>query len=508
MGIDHAGKQGTKGMSSICCVIIVVNNSLRKRMKTRILLLLAIIASLFVGFSIPVGAQATLYENYTAGGDADSVAIYGGNFVAEQFTSNATSHTVTAITVELLRVGTPSAIEIGLWNAAAGVPTTEITSTILTGTSLSTTYTFYTVLITSTSLQPSTQYAVVVSVPSGDNANYVQWHQDAGGGLASAIGSDSADSGISWTPDAGGADYLFQIWGGVVFDVVGANVFEDYLVDGDWLIVIETINSYPVYAESADVSRYFNVQLLNVAGTAVLGATTLKDWGYAPCAIYLSPTSVIPLTSGSAYIIKMIGTFIGNPSTTYVLTAEDWAGGDLRYLDQWCLKTAKSMNDYDGNTTTVPYTTKTSVGGEVLTTYGGGDFIDSIPMIMSVRPDLFETSTTIPDYEVGTATNAYDTAHDWEDQVGVIIEGDAAAFGTVFGITAKQFLQLGVWLAYIGAMLFIFASKQGAETVFVGLMCIPILLIGLNFRLIEFYIIGVMATLAVLLFVVKMWFTK
>lgn len=472
----------------------------------RILIALIIAVSLFVGTTLVANAIATKYEFWTGVGDANSISIYGGEIVAQQFTSNATSHTVTAINVELLRVGTPNLVKVSLYNAVAGTPTTEITSATLVGTALSLSYTMYTFLIPTTSFLPSTQYAVVISCPSGDNANYVMWHQDSGGGLASAQGNHSHDSGISWTAEAG-VDYLFEIYGGTVFSVVGANVYEDYLVDGDWLIVVETINSYPNYT-TEDASRYFNVQLLNVAGASILAATTLKSWGDAPCAIYLSPTSVLPLTSGSAYIIRMIGTFAGFPSTIYVLTVADWAGSDLRYLDNWCLKTAKSMNIYDGNTSTNPYTTKTSMGGEVLTTYGGGDFIIGIPSIMAVRPDLFETSTRTPDYDTGTATNAYDTATTWQAQVGATIAGDAAVFGTVLGVTAKQFLSLGIWTFYILAMLFVFSSTQGAESVFVMILCVPVMLIGLNFRIIDMQVFVVTCALSVLLFLFKTWFSR
>ena len=476
-------------------------------MKRSLLAVIVIILSLITSV-MPVSAAPIIHEFWNTGGDANSADIYGAIIVAQQFTSEATSHTVTAIAVEMLRVGTPSNVEIELWNAAAGEPTTKIGGTSILGTALSTSYTKYIVAFPTYSLLPSTQYAVVVSVPSGDNANYVRWHQDSGGGLAAAIGSDSTDSGINWTVDAGGADYLFEIYGDVVFEVPGAHVFSDYLVSGDWLITVDAINSYPGYADVSDPERYFNVQVLNVAGTAVLAATTLKSWGEAPVGIYLSPTTVSALTYNSAYIIRMIGTFAGTPSTNYVLTGTDWVGSDLRYLDQWCLTTAKKMNTYDGNTSTQPYTTNISGTGEVLTTYGGGFFTTGIPSIMQIRPDLFQSSTTTPSYETGTATNVYDNEVAWTVQVGTTIAADATIWGTLFGVTAKQYMALGIWAAFIFAMLFTFTSRQGAETVFVMVLSAPILLTGVYFRIIDIQVVLVMAAIAVLLFVLKMWFTK
>ena len=463
--------------------------------------------------AIPVYAASTLREYYNTGGDANSANIYGGNFVAQQFTSDATSHTVDYIKLELLKVGTPSILEVSLYDvdSVTHKPTTVITSVSYAGTVLSTSYAMHEFDITDTSLLPSTEYAIVVSCLNGDNANYVQWHQDSGGGLANAIGSDSTDSGVTWTIDAGGADYLFEIWGEEVFEVVGANVFEDYIEDGDWLITIETINAYPEYYNTSDPSRYFNVQLLDVAGANVLASTTLKNWGDSVCAIYLSPTVVTSLTSGSAYIIQMIGTFTGNPYVQYTLQNtvddNDWAGSDPRYLDQWCITVAKHMNAYDGNTSTNPYTTKTS-DGEILTTYGGSDFIVAIPEIMEIRPDLFETASHTPNYDVVDPTNAYDDATTWQAQVGATIADDADAMADVLGVTAKQFLSMGIWAVYAFCMLFIFASRGGAETIFTMVLCIPVLLVGLNFRIIEMQVFTVASALAVLLFVLKMFFTK
>lgn len=479
----------------------------------RVLLVMMMAVSLAIGVSLPSSASPVIYEYWNTGGDANSIAIYGGEVVAEQFTSEATSHSVTSIRVELLRVGTPSSVTVALWNASAGVPTTEITSVTYTGTILSLSYTMYSFDITDQVLLPSTQYAIVVSCTAGDNANYVQWHQDSGGGLANAVGLHSHDSGISWTSDTP-ADYLFEIYGDVVFQVVGANVFQDYLVDGDWLIVIECINNYPEYYTSSIPSRYFNIQLLDVTGTNILAATTLKSWGYAPESIYLSPSSVTALTVGDAYIIRMIGTFTGAPSTSYTLqnTASqmDWQGSDLYYLDQWCLKVANRMHNYDYGVgvTTNPYTIGDSDGNNVISSIIQYKFTTGIIAIMDIRPNIFATIVLNPDYTIEPVNNAWDNLYTWQNQVGTTISSDATTFGGVFGITAKQFLSMGVWLIYIACMLFVFASNKGSETAFALVLCVPVLFIGLHFRLIEGYIIAMLAVFSLLLFLMKTWFNK
>jgi hypothetical protein len=297
----------------------------------------------------------------------------------------------------------------------------------------------------------------------------------------------------------------------LTFEVVGAKVFSDYLVDGDWLIGVELKNRYTNYDNVTDPSQYFHVQMLNDAGT-IIGATTLKSWGYSVASIYLNPTIVSSLTYGDNFTIRMIGTFTGTPSTTYVLQNSvdnnDWLGDDKRYLDQWCVNTAEAMNAYDGNTATNPYTTEETGFGEILTVFGGAKFVVAIPEIMSVRPDLFQRTSRTPDYETGTATNAYDSATTWQAQVGTQVAADAAVFGNLLGISAKSFLSMGIWMFYVFAMLYVFFNKQGAETPVVLVLCIPVLLVGREFRIIESQVFNIMAVLALLLFVVKMWFTK
>ena len=479
-----------------------------------LIVVIMVVVSLVI--ASPVFAALTKYEYMDTNDDADSGQIYGGNYIAEIFKSNATViHTVTQIAVDLKRVGTPGNVNVGLKAVSAGVPAgADLTSGTLNGSAMSTSQQFYKFDVPAYTLIPNTDYAIVVSLEGGVAAtDYILWRNDSGGdGSANTVGLTSTNSGVSWTP--GVPDYLFQIFGNTAFDVVDAIVVEDYVEDGDWLIVAECINLYPNYYNQTDPTIYFNVQLLNVAGTSVIAATTLKTWGDAPVAIYLSPSMVTSLTRGSPYIIRMWGTFTGNPTDPYVLsntsTNNDWVGSDKRYLDQWCLKTAKSMNIYDNNTTSQPYTTKRSDGGEVLTTYGGGDFVIGIPSIMNVRPDLFQTSVRTPSYDPGTATNAFDNAATWQNQVGTQIATDATAFGAVIGVTAKQFLSIGIWAIYILSMIFVFASSkgQGAETVFVGLVNLPILYAGLHFRIIDFQVFGIMCVFAILLFLLKVWFSK
>jgi hypothetical protein len=467
--------------------------------------------------ALPVHAVVPELLAYVwGGGDGDSNDIYGSEYSAEIFLSNEAS-TATMISLWLKRTGSPGDVKVSLRATLAGEPIyDDLTYAILDADTFSSSYNIYNFDISDYNILPNTYYAIVVQLIGGEAAtDYISWWQDSGGdGSADSFGLHSANGGITWVDDSP-TDYLFEVWGTSIFQVVSANVFESYAVTGDWLITVNTINDYPGYSGTTNPEQYFSVQLLDVAGANVLAATTLKSYGDSVCAIYLSPTSVSALTSGSAYIIRMIGSFAGTPSVSYTLqhtaSNEDWQGSDLRHLDQWCITTAKLINTYDGNTTN-QYTTKSSTTGkEILTTEVNSVFAGGIPNLMDIRPDLFETSTAKPIYDKGTATNAYDNlygANGWQIQVGSTIAADANAWGSVLGISAKQFLSLAIWLAYLFAMLFIFVNKSGAETVFAVIICIPILFIGWQFRIIESQIILIAAAVMVLGFVIKMWFTK
>lgn len=477
--------------------------------KLRILAIICIVIVSIIT-TTPVYATPALHENVTSTGDADSIDIYGGEFVAQIFTSEATAHSVTSIKLELKRTGSPGLVHVSLRAVAAGVPTgSDLTTGVLNATAMSTAYKLQEFTMTEYALLPATDYAIIIQLDGGVAAtDFINWHQDSGGGgVTAGFGLHSHTSGIAWTSDTP-ADYLYEIYGNIVMQVKGANVFTDYLVTGDWLITIECVNVYPNYVYITDASRNFNIQLLNPAGTVVLAATTLKSWGDAPAAIYLNPTSVLPLTFGAAYIIRMIGTFVGTPSVQYTLVASDWAGSDLKLLDNWCINTANSMNVYDGNTLLHPYTRKVSGIGYVLTTEGGADFTLAIPAIEAERTTLFETYKTQPSLTLGTSNPVYDNAFTWQNQVGVRVTADATTFGALLGITGKDFLALGFWIIIIGAMLFVFFNHQGSETPIVLVLCIPILLYANYLRVISIQVTLVASAIMALLFSLKFWVSR
>ena len=106
------------------------------------------------------------------------------------------------------------------------------------GDTIADTYDWVKIDLTETSLEATTEYAIVIRAVAGDTDNDIQWREDDAGGLADAGAYTSTNSGVSWTIEAGGADYLFEVWGYPTIDLISAKVFRGYLEPDDILFVI------------------------------------------------------------------------------------------------------------------------------------------------------------------------------------------------------------------------------------------------------------------------------
>lgn len=406
--------------------------------------------------------DTNLYERLNTGQDASSDPIYGGNCVAMQFKTDATTqnlttavaHTVTKVQLYLQRSGTPGDIIVSLRKASGGLPstTTDLATGTYDGDDLTLTYNWCEIELTfvssSNSIEADTDYALVLKAPSGTAANYVEWGVDAGGGLANAESSHSVDGGISWTTDAP-EDALFQVFGTTALKVIGANVFQNYLVTGDLLIGIEAFNVYPPYVNTSNASNCFQVQLIGLDTTTVLAAVPMTAWGYRPESIYLSPSSASALTGGGAYIIRIKG-LIGAtpPSDDYTLIGSsstqpsDWKGTNLDYLDDWIIEVGYRIQDYEG-TGINSIVTGTTDGGEILTDIGGAIFTNGISGIAQERPDVFMVPKSKPLFPTTTNAATYDSSKNYQLLLGTPIANDLDTWGSLFSISGQNF---GGWL--------------------------------------------------------------
>jgi hypothetical protein len=478
--------------------------------KLRIPLVALIVALLFISFFgvNQVFAAETEYEKLDTGQDADSSDIYGVNMTAMQFTSQSTAHTVTKIKVYLMRSGSPGTVTCELREAAAGVPIGEaLTYGVASGNSFSAAaYAWITFdLSDEYSLSASTQYAIVISAVNGDAANYVLWGQDAGGGLASAISSDSTDGGSTWVA-AATADGLFEIWGNGVLSIESVMAFRGYIEANDLLFVAEIINNYPPYANTENAKDYFQMQLLGTDGVTVLAASPITAWGNKPQSVYLSANAATPITYGGGYYIRIIGTFASPPSVSQILISGNWKD-NLLYLDDWVIKTAYNIQTYYGYSGTSALVQYVTQSNEILTDAGGAIFANGIPGIATIRPNIFAVAKSKPLAPTATANNVFDSTS-YVAMVGTPIATDLAVFGNVFGISGQNFAGWGIGILIAVATIagMILGGRAAiAVLVVVGL---PLALIG-NYT----HVLGIQWTLVpvialFMIFVLRFWWSR
>jgi len=445
----------------------------------------------------------TLYEYLNTGGDGNSGAIYSANWTAEQFTSGNVSHTVTSVRVPLQRVGTyPGTVSLSITHADTDNFSTgaDLTVAYLNGDAMSDIeYVWYDFDVSDISLSANASYAIVVRATSGNATDYIQWQKDAGGALAGAVGSHSSDSGITWVSDTP-ADYLFEIWGETVISVEDIQVFTGYIEDGDWLITITYKNTYAPYYPTEDVGTYFYLQLLD--DTTVKAQVNCPTWGYRVGSIYISKAYADTLEWGSTdYKVRLIGSFGTNPYSDYAFQALDWTGGELIFLDKWVLSQARTIGVYDDTALTVFLTTHS----EVLNATGETIFIDGIPSLDDVRPDIFEMTASAPEHEGAEYTHPMQTGTNWQVQLGATLSGILTNFGSYISIDGDT---LGGFLIFIGFIVILGLMAAIGHLVLGFALGYVVLLVGAYLGLIHYALLGVVTFLMVAIFVYKVWLEK
>ena len=223
---------------------------------------------------------------------------------------------------------------------------------------------------------------------------------------------------------------------GTLPQIQDVKVFEGFKNTGDWLITIRYLNLFTPYYDTYDVRQYFALQLLDTTGT-VRATTVCPAWGNKVGCIYLAPSQVTALNWGTGYTVRIYGTFTGNPYTSYTLQGTDWIGVDLTKLDSWVITSAGVIGTYYSDV----LTTNISTRGEVLNTDGASIMNTGIPGLMTVRPNLFQISKSVPS---GSTTTFVQTNRQsgWQAVVGTDttqILTDIGSFGGVDGRTVGVF---------------------------------------------------------------------
>ena len=452
---------------------------------------------------ISTTGSPVVYEYLNTGGDTNSDPIYGQNWAAEYFTVGAESHTVTSVILSLQRTLEPGTVTVSIKHADGdGKPTgNDLTSGTIDGDTLSETYSWYKIDMTEYDLEAGANYAIVVRAVAGNATNYIEWQVDANGAAATYEGFVSTNGGVSWASEDP-ASYLFEVWGNPCINIVGAKVFSGYYETGDMLIVLNYDNTYVPYYPNETAQSYFDIVLLDPTGTDTIAATTMKAWGYKPGAIYLSANLATSITPGAAYIVGLIGAFGDNPDTYYTLQSTDWRGTDLTLLDNWVINTANTLSTYYGTDLTVYVTGK----GEVLNEEGGIIFATGIPGLSVLRPDLFQVAVHIPEYDPSGWDNTFDGITDYEAQIGSTGATFLSTLGTIVGINGQAAGIVLILLVYLLAAGWI-VYKGGNATVAI-LLAIPIALLGVWLRLISMVILGAIAAVIALFFIVSFWWSR
>jgi hypothetical protein len=452
--------------------------------------------------------SASLYEYWNTGEDDDSAAIYAGNWTAQYFTVDSTSHSVTAVRVYLKRVGSPGTVTLSIKHVDDSFKPTgaDICSGTYDGDVLSTDYNWVEFTVDEASLEAETAYAIVVRAVAGDGSNYVFWGEDSGGGLDDAFGWHSTDGGVTWSSDSP-VDYLFELWGYPLLSIESAAVFRGYLPDDDddMLFAVQYINTYPPYYPDYDCPTYFSLRLYDTDGVTLLKSTACQMWGNMPGAIYVAGEEAASLTPDAQYYLKLVLNSDTDIVASYQLQSIDWKGDDLAGLDRWVITTAHSIETYYGG---VELTEFIAGQGEVLNEEGGVIFSTGIPALADIRPDLFKVAVHTPGYEGEDWTNAFGEATDWETQVGDTVASLLTTGGGYIGMDGKNF---GTWLLLGAYLIFalLMVGKQSREGGFIGAgLAVPILLMGTWLRLLDVVFIAVTASIAVGLLMYSLWWSR
>ena len=444
-----------------------------------------------------VYADSEQYEAYEAEDDA-TATIYGADWFYQTFSTTG-AYAIEFVRLKLLRVGSPETLTVSIRGVDdSGQPTgLDLVSTDYTGVGTSSGW-YEISFPTAYQLEATTTYAIVVRAVAGDASNYIGWRYDSTGSYSGGNYGSSTNSGVSWSPNTD-YDFMFATFGTLVFEIVDAKVFSGYLEDEDWLITVQYLNEYPpYYLQSEDVASLFRLQLKDE--DTVVAQVSLPMWGYMPGSIYLSADTVSALEWGKTYNITIIGSFSPYPSDSYVLTANDWLGSDLKRLDTWVFGVADRMGSY--------YTTSMIVyanNQKVLNDAGAVFFSIGIPMLAATRPNIFQNPSLWTTYSENEWARAYEKEMlQFREAVGDTIADDADAVGDLFNLTGNQAVAAaltGGWIVTAVSL----ASVVGPAAL---VITIPFALIGVVAKVLPMTLFAIVGALFVMAFVLHTWFNR
>jgi hypothetical protein len=176
--------------------------------------------------------------------------------------------------------------------------------------------------------------------------------------------------------------------------ITNVAVFSSYTETDDQLFVFSTNIQYQYYPDEFEAGSYFNVQLLD--GAILEAQVPVQRWGYGPLSIYLNPASALPVDG--AYTLRLMGlptAFLVPPTPfDYTLSSANYKGSSMALLDTWLRGTTNALSTAENQPIGSYFT---SVGGQtVINDYATDIFVEGIPLINAVRPEMFSVSSDIP----------------------------------------------------------------------------------------------------------------
>lgn len=158
--------------------------------------------------TFPLQVQET--ENDT------DIDIYGVRYGCQTFTTGTFQNRITKVDLLLMRVvagAIAGNILVNIYAVdGAHKPTgASLGSATYTANNPSTSYLEWVSFAIAINVTPATEYAITMSVISGDAANYIEWQTGNGDTYSGGQPFLSTDAGGTW--GAGANDYTFRVWG-------------------------------------------------------------------------------------------------------------------------------------------------------------------------------------------------------------------------------------------------------------------------------------------------------
>jgi hypothetical protein len=366
--------------------------------------------------------------------------IYGSNWAFQRYTTNVTAHTFSSIDLWFTRTGSPG--DVLITTQAVGADGLPYGAALNTGTipaqytgninpiSSNTTTRYNVKFDKEVSLSPNTTYAFTVKALMGDTSNYIQMANVNTGTYPYGTGYRSTNSGLTWIDTD--TDFLFDLWGRSCLQVDFGKVFMGYKETGDWLFVFAYDNVYPPYYPEQDSKQKFVYQLVDYYNE-VKAQSPCASWGLRPGSIYLSATSVVPLQWGGAYRLRLTNIADGTIYMEYPLQSADWQGTDMTLLDSWCLSVAQKIGTFYNT----PMITSVAGRGNVLNQQGGVMFATGIPLLDSLRPNVFQIATTAAATSTGTYPQTMRQVYNPAAMLGADAFVAMTSIGNVFGVDGR-----------------------------------------------------------------------